>query len=93
MQKNLFTILSEELIKHKLFIIEKEGEILKTEITQAAINLDPKLIKILLQNKALKKHFFTDVEGIIVFDKEKFTPIVTFDGDTDTPELTSTLPA
>ena len=46
MQKNLFTTFSEELQKNKLYIVSKD--ILKIEVMTAAMNLDPKLIKLIL---------------------------------------------
>ncbi|MCX6796457.1 MAG: site-specific DNA-methyltransferase, partial [Candidatus Falkowbacteria bacterium] len=74
MEKNLFTILSEELVKNKLYVADKD--ILKTEVMTAAMNLDSKLIRILLQNKRLKKYFFTEMESVQIFDKDKFIKFV-----------------
>ena len=35
--------------------------------------MNKELLHILLSNPKLKNHFFTDVEGVLVFDKNKFT--------------------
>jgi adenine-specific DNA-methyltransferase len=41
-----------------------------------ALKLDKDLIKLLLSNKKIKEHFFTEVEGTLIFDKEKFMKFV-----------------
>ncbi len=53
-----------------------EGKLNKNKIIEAGLKLDPMLLKILLQNKSFKEHFFTEVENIIVFDKIKFQRFV-----------------
>ena len=40
------------------------------------MNVDPSLIKLLIQSDKLKSHFFSDVDGILVFDKVKFQQFV-----------------
>jgi adenine-specific DNA-methyltransferase len=41
-----------------------------------ALKLQPSLIKLLLSSKAIKKKFFVEVEGILVFDKVAFQRFV-----------------
>lgn len=48
------------------------GELIKSNIETAALNLNPELIRLLLKNEQLSCHFFVDVEGVKVFDKVKF---------------------
>ncbi len=48
------------------------GELIKSNIETAALNLNPELIRLLLNNELLSRHFFTDVDGVKVFDKVKF---------------------
>lgn len=48
------------------------GELIKSNIETAALNLNPGLIRLLLNNELLSRHFFADVDGIKVFDKVKF---------------------
>lgn len=48
------------------------GELIKGNIETAALNLNPELIRLLLNNELLSRHFFADVDGVKVFDKVKF---------------------
>lgn len=49
-----------------------EGELLRNAVYEAAMKMDPKLIKMLFENPDTKARFFTDVDGIAVFDKVGF---------------------
>lgn len=53
-----------------------EGKLLKNKVVELALALDPKLLKVLLSNDAIKAHFFTFVDDIVVFDKLKFQKFV-----------------
>lgn len=53
-----------------------DGILMKNRIVELALNLDPSLLKILKNNESLKKNFFVEVEGILVFDKIKFQKFV-----------------
>lgn len=53
-----------------------EGSLLKNKIIELALKLDGDLIKLLLSHPRLRRHFFADVEGVMVFDKEKFLQFV-----------------
>lgn len=53
-----------------------EGELLKNQVTELVFKLDRDLLKLLLSNKHIKGHFFEDVDGVFVFDKENFTRFV-----------------
>ena len=53
-----------------------EGELLKNKIIELALKLDKNLIKLLLSDKEMKKVFFVDVEGTLIFDKDKFIRFV-----------------
>ena len=50
----------------------EDGEILKNAIYEDAMKMDSSLIKLLLSNDACKNHFFTNVDGVLVFDKVGF---------------------
>lgn len=52
------------------------GKLAKNKIVELALNLDLTLLKILLTNCELKKHFFTEVEGMLIFDKVAFQRFV-----------------
>jgi len=52
------------------------GQLLKNLIVELALKLDKDLIKLLLKNNKIKEHFFIDIDGILVFDKEKFMKFI-----------------
>ena len=49
-----------------------EGELLRNAVYEAAMKMDSKLIKMLFENADTRARFFTDVDGIAVFDKVGF---------------------
>lgn len=49
---------------------------MKNKVVELALNLDPLLIRYLLQSESMKSHFFSEVEKILVFDKIKFQRFV-----------------
>lgn len=53
-----------------------DGTLVKNKIVSDALSLDPELLKQLLSNESLKKHFFSEVDGVLVFDKVKFQHFV-----------------
>jgi adenine-specific DNA-methyltransferase len=53
-----------------------EQKLLKNKLTEDALKLEPKLIKYVLSDDRLKKHFFLDIDGVLVFDKDKFIQFV-----------------
>lgn len=53
-----------------------EGRLMKNKVVELAMNLDPAIIRPLLTTPALKAHFFTEIDGILVFDKIKFQHFV-----------------
>ena len=53
-----------------------EGQLNKNKIVEMALQVDPQLIKHLIKHDTFKTHFFTDVEGVLVFDKIKFQRFV-----------------
>ncbi|MDP3697339.1 MAG: site-specific DNA-methyltransferase [Candidatus Taylorbacteria bacterium] len=53
-----------------------EGKILKNKVTELALKLDGNLLKILLKNEQIKKHFFAQVDTVLVFDQDKFVKFI-----------------
>lgn len=53
-----------------------DGVLIKNKIVEDALNLQSELLKYLLSHEGLKKNFFCDVEGTLVFDKVKFQQFV-----------------
>ena len=54
----------------------KEGQLFKNTVVEAGLRLDPALLSLLLKDPKAKKHFFSEVEGIAVFDKVKFQKFI-----------------
>lgn len=53
-----------------------QGRLLKNKIIELALKLDKDLIVLLLSDKQIKEMFFIDVNGVLVFDKDKFIKFV-----------------
>jgi len=65
-----------KLLKEDTRFIDGEGNLLKNRIVELALKLDKDLIKLLLKNERIKNHFFKDIDGVLIFDKEKFIKFV-----------------
>ena len=61
-----------EVLKQDERFFTAEGELLRNSVYEAAMKMDAKLIKMLFENADTKSRFFTDVDGISVFDKVGF---------------------
>lgn len=72
--QNLLEDLKELLQQDERLVVD--GKLLKNKIIELALQLDATLIKMLLKNESIKKHFFQDVDGLLVFDKIKFQKFV-----------------
>jgi len=53
-----------------------DGQLLKNKIVELALAMDSDLIRLLLSHDGLRRHFFVDVDNILVFDKIKFQQFV-----------------
>ena len=72
--QNLLNDLSDLLKKDDRFV--SDGKLIKNNVIEAALQVDPGLIKLLLSHKTFKKHYFTDIDGVYVFDKIEFQKFV-----------------
>jgi adenine-specific DNA-methyltransferase len=72
--ENLIEELKEVLSQNDQFVVE--DELAKNKIVESALKLEEDLIELLLGNKRLKNHFFVEVNGTYVFDKNKFQKFV-----------------
>jgi len=72
--QNLLDELKELLQADQAFI--SDGAILKNAVIEAALNMDPRLLALLMQSPTIKAHFFTEVADALVFDKVKFQSFV-----------------
>lgn len=73
--KTILDVLNEELLKTPSFI-DGEGKIIKEKVKTCALNLDNELLDVLFSNNELKNAFFTKRGDFYVFDKVKFSWIV-----------------
>lgn len=53
-----------------------DGKLLKNAVIERALRLDAALMEQLLQSDVLKQHFFTDLNGVLIFDKTRFQDFV-----------------
>ena len=72
--QNLLDDLTALLQAEQAFI--SDGTILKNAVIEAALNMDARLLELLMQSDTIKAHFFTEVAGALVFDKVKFQDFV-----------------
>lgn len=73
--RNLFIEL-EKLLRMESTYCTEDGVLLKNTVVEAALALRPELISKLLTHDGLKRNFFTEVSGVLVFDKVKFQKFV-----------------
>lgn len=66
----------ETILKSDERFVTQEGQLLKPRIQDAVSQLDSQLIRLLMASPLLKEHFFKDVDGITIFDQEKFMWVV-----------------
>jgi adenine-specific DNA-methyltransferase len=64
-----------ELLKHEDNLVV-DGHLNKNKIIELALKVEPQLIKVLLKSETFKKHFFQEVENVLVFDKIQFQRFV-----------------
>lgn len=72
--QNLLEELKELLQKDDRLVVE--GKLLKNKIIELGLQLDPSLLKMLLSHDSIKKHFFQEIDKIVVFDKIKFQKFI-----------------
>lgn len=74
--ENLFHHLEQVVLRMDSRFCTEDGHLLKNNVVEAALALAPKLLHYLLADEKLKKQFFSDVDGVLVFDKIKFQRFV-----------------
>lgn len=72
--QNLLEQLKTTLQTDERFIID--GKLAKNKIIERALAIDEDLIGLLLENEAIKRHFFKEIKGILIFDKIEFQRFV-----------------
>lgn len=71
MNKNIFEIV-EEVLKTNLKYVSDDGKLLKAMVYSDVMTMDKELLCLLLSNEKIKERFFKDVNGTLIFDKQKF---------------------
>ena len=71
MKKNIFKLVEEKLKINEKYLSE-DGKLLKAVVYSDVMNMDKTLLSLLLSEKNIKNTFFEEVEGTLVFDKQKF---------------------
>lgn len=71
----LFQELENLLRPHSQYCTE-DGVLLKNSVVEAALQLRPDLLKLILSNEKLKANFFAVVDELMVFDKVRFQKFV-----------------
>ena len=71
MKKNIFKLVEEKLKINEKYLSE-DGKLLKAIVYSDVMNMDKTLLSLLLSEKNIKNTFFEEVEGTLVFDKQKF---------------------
>lgn len=72
--QNLLQDLVKLLEKDDRLVIE--GQLFKNKVIELALALDSSLIRLLLSSEGIRRHFFQDVDDVLVFDKIKFQRFV-----------------
>lgn len=72
--QNLLNELKDILKQDERLVVD--GKLLKNKIIELGLQLDPSLLRLLLSQTSIKKHFFQEVEKVLVFDKIKFQKFV-----------------
>ena len=64
------------IIKEDSYFLDENGEVIIEKVKTSAINLDSHLINKLLKDDELKKAFFVSSGDVLIFDKVKFSWIL-----------------
>lgn len=73
--KSIFASTEEVLLKSEKYNSE-DGKLLRNKVLEASEKMDSELLSILLSDKITKTAYFTKVNEIFVFDKQKFAWII-----------------
>ncbi|MBK8988182.1 MAG: site-specific DNA-methyltransferase [Chloroflexi bacterium] len=71
-----------ELASQLTALLQQDGrfyannQLLKNQVTEYALKLDRELLRLLLSHDRLKAHFFVDIDGVLVFDRDKFVRFI-----------------
>lgn len=72
---NFYEVVRQVLKSDKRFVAE-DGTFLRNAVYEAAMQMDAPLLRLLLANPETTSHFFTNVDGVKVFDKMGFAWVI-----------------
>ena len=75
MKENMFEKL-ENILKTRDKYISEDGDLLKATVYSDVMTMDKELLSLLLSDEAIKNTFFTDIDGTLIFDKQKFAWLI-----------------
>ena len=67
-----------KIVEHVKSILEmnkkycKNGKVFKNNVIEASLRLDNELLQLLIKDDITRKHFFKELDGVLIFDKIKF---------------------
>ena len=71
MDKNIFEIV-EDVLKTREKYVSEDNKLLKAIVYSYVMTMNNELLTLLLSNEQIKDRFFENVNGTLVFDKQKF---------------------
>ncbi|WP_322901900.1 site-specific DNA-methyltransferase [Mycoplasmopsis felis] len=71
MNKNIFQTTKEILMNNPKYISE-DNELLKAKVYSDVMTMNKDLLSLLLSNNDIKQRFFIEINGTLIFDKQKF---------------------
>ena len=71
MKKNIFEYVG-DLLKTESKYTSKDGKLLKTSIYNDIMTMNEQLLSLLLSDELVKERFFKNLNGTLIFDKQKF---------------------
>lgn len=72
---NFYEVVLQTLKSDERFVAE-DGTFLRNAVYEAAMQMDAPLLRLLLANPETTSHFFTNVDGVKVFDKTSFAWVI-----------------
>lgn len=75
MKENIFDKISNLLRTNKRYVSE-EGELLKATVYSDIMTMNKELLSLLLSDGKIKEKFFVNIDGTLVFDKQKFAWVI-----------------
>lgn len=71
MEKNIFELVA-DLLKTEIKYTSEDGKLLKASVYSDVMTMDEKLLSLLMSDETIKERFFKDINGTLIFDKQKF---------------------